>query len=266
PIIDKNKIVFGCVVPPPAENWASEVNENATAALERERDGYDLPSKEKAEGKRGQKMGLSFKDTEKEHRRGNYYAKSDGISTGGGQKYAKRIHHSNKTKAALNRLRHEQAFLRIAGHSSAAFAHWSPKLYEYYEETMKKLKANDPSLQFNFPNSIFACATYNFGPQTVALEHLDYLNYIYGWCSITSLGHFDYKKGGHLVLWDLKIVIEFPPGWTILIPSSYLRHSNTTISPGERRYSFTQYTAGGLFRYVDDGFQMRTTLDRSVRR
>ncbi|PBK60372.1 hypothetical protein ARMSODRAFT_990947 [Armillaria solidipes] len=59
----------------------------------------------------------------------------------------------------------------------------------------------------------------------------------------------------HLVLWDLKLIIDFPPGSTILIPSAILRHSNTTIAPGECRYLFTQYTAGGLFRWVDYGFR-----------
>jgi hypothetical protein len=69
------------------------------------------------------------------------------------------------------------------------------------------------------------------------------------------LGNFDPTLGGHLVLWDLKLVIEFPPGSTILIPSATLRHSNVAIRKGETRYSFTQYTAGGLFRWVDQGFQ-----------
>lgn len=69
------------------------------------------------------------------------------------------------------------------------------------------------------------------------------------------MGSFDYTKGGHLILWDLKLVIQFPPGSTVLIPSSVLYHSNAAIQAGERRYSFTQYSAGGLFRWADNGFQ-----------
>ena len=34
-----------------------------------------------------------------------------------------------------------------------------------------------------------------------------------------------------------------------------IRHSNVAIQKNEERYSFTQYTAGGLFRWVDHGFQ-----------
>lgn len=58
-----------------------------------------------------------------------------------------------------------------------------------------------------------------------------------------------------MVLWDLQLVIEFPPGASILIPSAAIYHSNTSINPEERRYSFTQFSAGGLFRWVDNGFR-----------
>lgn len=74
-------------------------------------------------------------------------------------------------------------------------------------------------------------------------------------CAITALGNFDHTLGGHLVLWDLKLVIEFPAGATILLPSATLRHSNIAVQDGETRYSFSQYAAGGLFRWVDQGMQ-----------
>jgi hypothetical protein len=57
-----------------------------------------------------------------------------------------------------------------------------------------------------------------------------------------------------LVLWDLGLVIRFPPGSTILIPSALLTHSNVRISEGEERYSVIQYTSSGLFRWVYNGF------------
>jgi hypothetical protein len=57
------------------------------------------------------------------------------------------------------------------------------------------------------------------------------------------------------VLWDMGLVIEFPPGSTIIIPSAVLRHSNVDIQKDEMRMSFTQYSAGGLFRWVDYGFR-----------
>jgi hypothetical protein len=69
------------------------------------------------------------------------------------------------------------------------------------------------------------------------------------------LGNFDPDYGGHLILWDLGLVIRFPPGSTILIPSALIRHSNVPIRAHEQRGSFVQYTAGGLFRWVQNGFK-----------
>lgn len=130
----------------------------------------------------------------------------------------------------------------------------APDLYQHYAAKIRPIYQKDPSLKRPFPNSIFCATTYNFGPETVCLPHLDKANLAYGKCSITGLGNYDYKRGGHLVLWELKLVVEFPPGATVLIPSAVITHSNTPISPGETRYSFTQYTAGTLFRWVENGF------------
>ena len=102
-------------------------------------------------------------------------------------------------------------------------------------------------LRCNFLNSIFACCMFNFGPCTCSFDHTNPVNLLFGWYAITALGPFDPTHSGHLVLWDLKIVIEFLPGSTILIPLAMLRHSNVAIQPGEKQFSFTQYTAGGLF-------------------
>lgn len=118
----------------------------------------------------------------------------------------------------------------------------------------------------NFTNSVWAAATFNFGPNTICFKHMDYSNLPFGWCSITSLGNFDPTLGGHLVLWDLHLVVEFPPGSTILLPSAAIAHSNVPInfSDGEQRYSFTQYTSGGIFRWVDQGFQTTEVFKRGL--
>ncbi|KAF9553014.1 hypothetical protein CPC08DRAFT_738039 [Agrocybe pediades] len=134
-------------------------------------------------------------------------------------------------------------------------ATWAPDLYGYYADYMGRLYAHDSNLKRTFKNSIFAAATYNFGPRTVCFKHTDWANLPFGWCSITALGSFDHTAGGHLVLWQCGLVIEFPAGSTILIPSAVIAHSNTTVAANETRYSFTQYSAGGLFRWVENGFR-----------
>lgn len=104
-----------------------------------------------------------------------------------------------------------------------------------------------------------ASAAFNFGPRTVCLPHIDFGNLPFLWCWIWSLGWYDWKMGGHLVLWDLQLVVEFPPGSLIAIPSGVCRHGNTDVSSKEIRYSFTQYSSGGNFCWVDHGFQTEET-------
>lgn len=120
---------------------------------------------------------------------------------------------------------------------------------------MEDLYRRYPSLKPPFANSLFACVAFNFGPQVVAIPHRDHLNLAYGWCSITALGNFNPMTGGHMVLSHLKIAIEFPPGSTIFIPSAALVHYNLPIGDGETRRSITQFSAGGLFRWIAYGFQ-----------
>jgi hypothetical protein len=115
---------------------------------------------------------------------------------------------------------------------------------------------DDPDLSPNFTKSVWLTTTVNFGPKTTCYRHTDNRNLPFGWCAITSLGEFDPKKGGHIVLWDCRLVVEFPPGSTILIPSAAVAHSNVAIRKDETRYSVTQYTAGGIFRWVEHGFQL----------
>jgi hypothetical protein len=137
---------------------------------------------------------------------------------------------------------------------TAAFQLFAPRLFSYYKTELDRLYASNPSLRRNFRDCVWPAATFNFGPLTITFTHTDPGNLAWGWCAITALGPFNHLFGGQIILWDLGLVIDFPPGSTILIPSSLIRHSNTVIGDGESRYSFTQYAAGGLFRWVYNGF------------
>jgi hypothetical protein len=54
--------------------------------------------------------------------------------------------------------------------------------------------------------------------------------------------------------------IEFPSGALILIPSATIAHSNVPVQDGDERISFTQFSAGGLFRFVDNGSRTQDEL------
>lgn len=120
---------------------------------------------------------------------------------------------------------------------------------------LPKLYQRDPSLQRLFP-SIFPGATFNLGPQTTTLPHFDSKNKGNGIVSVCSLGEFDHSKGGHLVFLTLKMFVQFPSGSMVLFPSAIVEHANTPIAANETRMSFTQWMAGGLFRWIDYDFQL----------
>ncbi|KAJ7638283.1 hypothetical protein FB45DRAFT_717479, partial [Roridomyces roridus] len=84
--------------------------------------------------------------------------------------------------------------------------------------------------------------------------HADHINKADGFCLIRALGNFDADKGGHIVLY-YDLVIRFPVGCSILIPSAVVTHSNTPIQAMEERFLMIQYSAGGLFRWAANGFK-----------
>ncbi|KAJ6450818.1 hypothetical protein C8R47DRAFT_1329827 [Mycena vitilis] len=129
---------------------------------------------------------------------------------------------------------------RILTSLRALLAEWAPNPFSFYVESMGRFHRHYPDLHRPFTNGIFSACTFNLGPRTCALGHRDFVNFALGWCPIIAFGNFDYKKGGHLILWDCKLIIEFPPGCTILIPSAAVFHSKIPIAPHEHRYSFTQ--------------------------
>ncbi|KAL1739111.1 hypothetical protein HDZ31DRAFT_49910, partial [Schizophyllum fasciatum] len=193
---------------------------------------------------------IRFPAAASDHRRGRFGAQAQGVSHGGGQTAPANLKHTPAMERVLIHLLGLTSMIRIASFASSVFATWAPLLFAYYAEHMAALFQNDPSLVRNFTRSIWACITVNFGPRTVTFKHRDFGNLPFGWCAITALGRFNPDTGGHLVLWECGLVIRFPPGSTVLIPSAIIHHSNTRIARNERRYSVTQYSAGALFRWV----------------
>lgn len=136
------------------------------------------------------------------------------------------------------------------------FCTWMPHIHEQYSHLLQRLTSWKNSLKRNYEKSVFCAITFNFGPNAVCVSHLDHLNAAWGGCAITSGGNYNYVKGGHLILYSLRLIIEFPPACTFIVPSATIPHGNSAIQPDETHFSITQYTAGGLFRW--DGYGNRT--------
>jgi hypothetical protein len=103
---------------------------------------------------------------------------------------------------------------------------------------------------------------FNLGNRVITKKHIDSQNCPFGWCTITALGEFDASKGGHIILWDLGIVLEFPAGACVCLPSALITHSNIPTNESETRMSFTQYCSGEIFRHIENGFRTDKNLEK----
>ena len=141
----------------------------------------------------------------------------------------------------------------------AAFAAYYPRVYREYVQLFARMGERYPDFEPPIGGSHFAAASGNVA-RAQTRSHQDEMNKANGICAIFNTGDFDPVLGGHLVLEQLGIVIEFPPGTVILIPSATLVHGNVAIGEHESRESVTLYTAGGLFRWVEYGFMTEKDL------
>ncbi|KAJ3565833.1 hypothetical protein NP233_g7391 [Leucocoprinus birnbaumii] len=190
------------------------------------------------------------------HRRGDYPILNMGILHGGGTQKPVLLSHGSPDLFKLEKaILESPEIMKHAGHPSAGLDLWIPELGVLFRKTICSIIENsDDIIEPNFYNSSFPACTVNFGPQVVTDKHCDDQNYATAVCSVQSLGKYDYKKGGHLIFWPLRLFVEFPPNTAIIFPSALLTHSNVPIQEGEERVSLVQYAPAELFRYVENGF------------
>ncbi|KAJ7221156.1 hypothetical protein B0H12DRAFT_1205471 [Mycena haematopus] len=165
----------------------------------------------------------SLNDEALHHRRGDFAQLSGGDSFGGGQTEPGALLNGVINAAIFNSLISNPAFQTLAGFGTGLFATWAPNAFDFYVDYMTKFYARCTHLSRPFRNSIWSACTFNLGPRTCARRHKDFVNLAFGWCAITALGNFDHTRGGHLVLWDCKLILELH--------------------------------CGGLFRWVEHGFR-----------
>ncbi|KAF7793621.1 hypothetical protein EIP86_004735 [Pleurotus ostreatoroseus] len=195
------------------------------------------------------------------NRRGDFKSLTVGVSYGGGQTAPANLVNTPRNTEAMSKVIKNKSLQRLVGFINGAFAFYGLKLWFHYARNASKLHDHHPELQRLFPRSVFPTATFNLGPQVATLEHVDSTNLPFGWCAIYASGNFDPKRGGHLIFRKLRLVVEFPPGSVVFVPSGTLQHGNTAIQEHETRRSFTQYAPGGLFRWVYYGFRSEKMLE-----
>ncbi|KAF8828333.1 hypothetical protein HHX47_DHR4000477 [Lentinula edodes] len=188
---------------------------------------------------------------ERHSKRGDFPSVAHGWSYGKGQPMPQRL--GGKRQKIMAEFVRNPCVRRVARYQSASFALWFPKAYGEFQRRNAQLKVKIPEYDENIEGSVYSCCTANCGPNTWTHIHRDTMNATGACCAITSGGPHDPTKGGQLIIWDLKLIFDFPPGSTILLPSALFRHSNIPVQKGDKRVSFTQYTAGGIHRWLEYG-------------
>lgn len=205
------------------------------------------------------------------HKRGlGFHAINSGVSVGGGPKepYTKlhgdwdeEAHEALGNKAIRNLVISQDgkfvalALLVLPSRVTASLKLFAPRLHEHLKHNMHQLCKKYDKLRRNWQESVYSTVAFNLGRNVTCLFHRDAKDLAYSLCAIHALGDFDHTKGGHLVLKEPRLIIQFPSGSLILIPSSVITHGNTAIQPGENRQSLTQYMMGGIVRFVNNGFK-----------
>ncbi|KAJ3904023.1 hypothetical protein F5879DRAFT_802473, partial [Lentinula edodes] len=240
PLTDRDHRVMACFVDEADDDGFRQATQEMTRLILKARDA------------------TPWKKREKNHRRGAFPALARGISYGKGQPEPMRL--GGDKQDLMEDLFAHQCFHRVAGFQSAALSSWFPRCYQEALYRKRQLQQLRPKLLPNFANSVYSCMTVNFGPQTWTYIHTDSKNDPCLPCAVTSGGKYNWKLGGHMVLWDFRIILEFPPGTTILLSSAFLRHSNIPVSKGETRVSVTQYSAGSIRRWLEYGGRTEEAL------
>ncbi|KAK7022082.1 hypothetical protein R3P38DRAFT_2532923, partial [Favolaschia claudopus] len=151
---------------------------------------------------------------------------------------------------------------------------YCPTAFEALEDQKAQLLSYDPDAVYPCETSVFSAITLELGGPHRILSpfgphgHFDPST----WCIITSLGIYDFRLGGHIILWDIGWVLQFPPGASILLPPGLVRYSFVKVRPHESRYLLIQFAGSGIRRFFENGerkdeeFAAEATRDEFVER
>jgi hypothetical protein len=135
----------------------------------------------------------------------------------------------------------------------------------HYDEVAKELFAKNSVIKAFFPDSPFLSTTLNMGDQSVSPMHVDNKNLVFGICCIAVFGSFNHRTGGHNLMRPAKTIFELRRGDLMFLPSGSVHHGNIPIVGDGTRFVAVFYTAGALFRWVNDGHRLRNKGKKGVK-
>jgi hypothetical protein len=180
---------------------------------------------------------VSFCPHQRVHRQGEYKVLHYGTSHGQGSN-APFVFNNNRYASTVRQLKKSHNLQHVVRYQDSLTHLCFPKTYAHYHHALNFVEEKC-GLKANYRCSSFPAATVNLGPQVQTFRHLDVMNYAPSICLVTCMGNHDSKKGGHIILWELGVFIEFPHGTTIAIPSAVITHSNLPMAKHKCHVSFT---------------------------
>ncbi|KAJ3898153.1 hypothetical protein F5879DRAFT_812994 [Lentinula edodes] len=197
---------------------------------------------------------LRFPKHSQPPRRGEYDSLSVGYSHGQGQLHPMNFAVSKHNRPILQGLLESPEIIRVARFMDRNLELYFPKVHRLLTNLTEILLGIE-GLHLNrvFKDCCYAASQLNFS-RAATDPHLDFMNAFFLCCGVWNGGRFDYKRGGQFIMWSLGLVVEFPPGAGILVPSASVTHANVPIGPEEHRHSVTFFTAAGILRWYCNGF------------
>ncbi|KAJ3913716.1 hypothetical protein F5877DRAFT_51850 [Lentinula edodes] len=197
---------------------------------------------------------LQFPKHAQPPRRGDYDSLSVGYSHGQGQLHPMNFAVSKHNHPILQALLESPEINRVARFMDHNLELYFPKVHRLLTNLTEVLLGIEGlRLKRVFKDCCYAASQLNFS-RAATDPHLDFMNAFFLCCSIWNGGRFDYKRGGQFIMWSLGIVVEFPPGAGILVPSASVTHANVPIGPEEHRHSVTFFTAARILCWYFNGF------------
>ncbi|KAK7018524.1 hypothetical protein R3P38DRAFT_3200902 [Favolaschia claudopus] len=148
------------------------------------------------------------------------------------------------------------AMCNLIGFANGLLKYFCPTAYDTLAEDKKDMLDRNPQAFFPCEASIFSAATLELGgPHFNIRDHKGDLRDLEpaGWNILTALGKYKSFHGGHVIFWQLGLVVQFPPGSSILLPAGLINYSFVKVDPDETRFSLLQWAGGGVRRFLDNG-------------
>ncbi|KAJ7437062.1 hypothetical protein B0H11DRAFT_2255625 [Mycena galericulata] len=171
--------------------------------------------------------------------------------------------HNLQNMVVLAALRYTPAIQEITSFQNAALKQAAPRLWRDARRVIDAVVNNDQTL--NLPMrlanegphqpSAFSELEYRFSvaasvPRTERGDHPPAFR------AITSVGQYPYHEG-KLILWQHRIVLDFPPGSTFIFPAGVVGYSFTEVEKPGWQMIVTQSCSAGLHGFVANGFDDR---------